>query len=315
MGLLWQGSQLDWMERLEDTLGSGREILSSTVGGGWLLANVLVVVAVLVAAIVLLRVFSIAWFLVQLYGFHLARRGRALHATYGLLNRVSRTIPISRIQVLSTRQSPLHRWFRRQSVELQTVGGRGLEDADLEQVGAKTERQWLAPMIEAARLAELLQQVDPEVRLADVEWRPLAVQAWKRVFKRWLLALAALTLPLVVLVDVRILVLTVSGAALAYLHSRLLVKHTGYALTPWGLVFKSGWWDRTLKIVRYGKIQTVALARSPFDRRRGMASVRVDTAGSSVVAHTVSIPYLDDAVAADITGRLYAEASSRAFNW
>ena len=51
----------------------------------------------------------------------------------------------------------------------------------------------------------------------------------------------------------------------AYVHARLYVKHSAYSLAPWGLVFKSGWFNRTLKLVRYGKIQTVSKAESPFE--------------------------------------------------
>ena len=76
----------------------------------------------LVLAIILLRVFSIGWFFLQLHGFTLTRRGADLGADYGLLTRISRTIPTSRIQSLKSTETPLHRRFRRQSVELRTVG-------------------------------------------------------------------------------------------------------------------------------------------------------------------------------------------------
>ena len=77
----------------------------------------------------------------------------------------------------------------------------------------------------------------------------------------------------------------------------------------------SGWFTRKLKLVRYGKIQTVSTKASPLDRRAGMASVQVDTAGAEGMGHTIEIPYLDTAVAGDLARRLFEESSRRAFLW
>ena len=101
----------------------------------------------------------------------------------------------------------------------------------------------------------------------------------------------------------------------AFFHAHLYVRHAAYALTSWGVLFRTGWWTRTLTLIHYGKIQTVALGESPFDRRNGMASVRIDTAGGESGAHTIAIPYLDQAVAVNVTRRLYDEANCREFHW
>ena len=101
----------------------------------------------------------------------------------------------------------------------------------------------------------------------------------------------------------------------AGLHARRQVAHAGYALTAWGVLFRSGWWTRKLAIVPHARIQTVALAESPFDRRHRMASVRIDTAGAAAGGYTIAIPYLERTVAAEVVRRLYAEAGQRAFRW
>ena len=87
------------------------------------------------------------------------------------------------------------------------------------------------------------------------------------------------------------------------------------SLTPWGVVFKSGWWDRSLKLVRYSKIQTVERGETPFDRRSGMASVRIDTAGAERIGHTIDIPFLESGAAAAVSRRLHDEVSRRDFRW
>ena len=58
------------------------------------------------------------------------------------------------------------------------------------------------------------------------------------------------------------------------------------------VLFRSGWLWRRTSVVRFGKIQAVALHESPFDRRAAMARVRVDTAGAGEASHGVDIPYL-----------------------
>ena len=316
MGVFWQRQwELDWVDQAQGYAGRGREWLS-TLAGSPLVGGIAAVAAILVLAVVLLRLFSIGWYIFHLHGFTLARVGNDLRAEYGLLNRISRTVPTKRIQALQTLESPLHRVFGRQSVKLQTVGG-GLEgEMDLKgQGGGKSESQWLAPMIESERVPDLFSAVHDGVDLRRVVWQPLAQRAWRRVFRVGVALGAIVTVPLALVVDPWALALIVPMALGAYVHARLYVKHSAYSLAPWGLVFKSGWFNRTLKLVRYGKIQTVSRAESPFDRRNGMATVQIDTAGAGMQGHTIEIPYLDNSVAGDVARRLYQESSCRAFRW
>ena len=314
VGLLWQQDgwwELDWTDGAERWTGSARAWLE-TAWGSPVLVMAFIGLTILLVAAFLLRVFSIGWFLFQLHGFTLTRRRNDLRVEYGLFNRVSRTIPRPRIQMLKTIESPLHRLFDRQSVELRTVGG-GSEEVDFEDGGPKTEGRWLAPMIPTSRVPQLLREVLPQVNLEEVRWEPIARRAWRRVFKRWVALVTVLAVVGAVFLDPWAMALGAAAAVLAYVHSRLYVKHAGYALTTWGLVLKSGWWERTTKIVRYDKIQTVGREESPFDRRNRMASVLVDVAGAEKIGYTIVIPYLETLVAADISRRLYKESSRRAF--
>ena len=319
LGVLWQ--QSNWWSPGQETifdryLGAAPEWLEGLADRPPLLSMILLTLLAALGAVLLLRLFSVAWFLIQLYGFTLKQQEEDLQAEYGLFNKISRNIPTPRIQILITTESPLHRWLGRQSVELRTVGGGGDDlDIGLEGAAPKARSQWLAPMIATDRVAELVTQVLPEVDIDRVEWEPLAPRAWRRIFKRGLVVVALLTVPVTLMVGMWAAVFIVPAIAAAYAHARLTIKHTGYSLTPWGVVFKSGWWDRTMKIVRYTKIQTVSQGETPFDRRNGMASVRVDTAGAEKVGYTIDIPYLERDVAADIAHRLYTECSGQPFRW
>ena len=320
MGLFWQ--RAGWADNtgdlIEQYLGSAMGWVPEVAFESPVLTGILVGGTFLIVAVILLRAFSVGWFFLKLHGFTLSRRGHDLGAEYGLFTRVTRTIPTSRIQSFKSTETPLHRAFGRQSVEMRTVGG-GATDVDVDfgaqQGMPKAERQWLAPMVDTARVPTLLRDVDERVELDGVTWTPIARRAWRRIFRRWMAVVAPVTVLAGVVVDLWALALGLPALLLAYAHARLYVRHAGYALTSWGVLFRTGWWTRTLTLVHYGKIQTVALGESPFDRRHGMASVRVDTAGAEAGGHTIAIPYLDQAVAVDVTRRLYDEANSRAFSW
>ena len=324
LGLL---AQIRPGDSLESVLRSAAEWLPLGAAAEWLtglrmanpvLTGVLLAVTLVAAALVLLRVLSVAWFLLQLHGFTLTRRGSDLRADYGLLTRVRRTIPTGRIQSLTATESPLHRRFRRQSLELRTVGGASTgDDVDFDPSsdGGKAESQWLAPMVETARVPVLLRQVLPEVDLAAVAWRRLAAGARRRVLVRGLAVAAALTVLATLPAGPWGLALAPPAALAAFLHARRWVAHAGWAVTAWGVLFRSGWWTRRLAIVPLARIQTVGLGESPFDRRHRMASVRIDTAGAGAGGYTIAIPYLERTVAVEVVRHLYAEAGGRAFHW
>ena len=317
LGVLWQqGRWLDLEGLVDGSLESDQ--LADTLSRTPVLATVLVVILVVVAAALLLRALSIAWFMVQLHGFTLTRSGTDLRTEYGLFTRISRTIPTPRIQSLTTTASPLHRWFNRQSIELRTVGGSG-EDLDMGLEGGrpKAKSQWLAPMIDSGRVPNLLKEILSSIDLDNVNWEPIAQRAWLRIFRRGLIVVALVTIVVGGLLGswLVIPVFAVPASLLALVHARLFVRHASYSLTPWGVVFKSGWWDRSVKLVRYSKIQTVEHGETPFDRRTGMASVRIDIAGAERIGHTIDIPFLESGTAAAVSQRLHDEVSRREFRW
>ena len=313
LGPVWRTAA----ERLP--LGAAAEWLTGLRMANPVMTGVLLAVALVAAAFVLLRVLSVAWFLLQLHGFTLTRRGSDLRADYGLLTRVRRTIPTARIQSLTATESPLHRRFRRQSLELRTVGGGAStgDDVDFDPAsdGGKAESQWLAPMVETAQVPVLLRQVLPEVDLAGVAWRRLAAGARRRILVRGLAVAGAVTLLATLPAGAWGLALAPPAAVAAILHAHRWAAHAAWAVTAWGVLFRSGWWTRKLAIVPLARIQTVGLAESPFDRRHRMASVRIDTAGGAASGYTIAIPYLEKVVAADVVRHLHAEAGVREFLW
>ncbi len=303
-GVAWQFGALDRLdELLERQSLQGLSTLRFNP-----LGTALVIVAGLLVALVLLRILSVALAFVRLHGFVLRRRGDDLRAEYGLLTRVSKTIPRHRIQLLSCRQTVLHRWFDRTAVQVETAGSAGEQD------GVSSGRLWLAPVLEPEKLSELVAETLPGVDLGTVRWEPIAARAWIRWFRRGLGISLAVTAVGVVAFGVWGLLFALL-APNAYVQARLRARHEGYALTPEAIVYRSGWWVRKMSIVRFSKIQVLHKWQSPFDRRHRMASLSADTAGASIIAHRIEVPFLDEPVAQALEERLSNEAGLTRFDW
>jgi membrane protein YdbS with pleckstrin-like domain len=101
----------------------------------------------------------------------------------------------------------------------------------------------------------------------------------------------------------------------AWLITRRWVRRAGYALTERAIYFRSGWLSRQISVVRFVNMQTVSMRQTPFDHRKRMASVAVDTAGAGNIGHRIRIPFLDVEVAESILYRLYVETRSTEFRW
>ncbi len=297
-----------WVESVirEETPLPQIPVLSST------LTAVLLFTGAVIALLLALRLLSVLWAMVKFHAFRLDRHGDDLRAEYGLLTKVTATIPRHRIQRVTVNLTPLHRLFGRASVQVDTAGG-GAADRDGQ--GGVQERQWLAPVIPRRRVLGLLRSVMPESRLEQLDWRPISRRAWRRLFRRWLALLLLLVAAAYAAVGGWSLALAVGGLPLAFIHAQLYARRTGYALTPAAVLYRSGCWVRRVSIVPFGKIQVLGMHQTPFDRRNAMASVRVDTAGANLAGHQVAIGYLDAETAREVLHRLDEETSRTAFKW
>jgi putative membrane protein len=262
-----------------------------------------------VALLLLLKLLSVVWIVLKYHGFRLTRRGEDLRAEYGLLTRVTATIPRRRIQVLSTHSGPLQRMLRRVSVQVETAGGRQGDEE------SHTDRLWLAPLLREARLDLLLAEALPGIDPETADWKAPEPRAHGRILRRGLLlGLLAVGLAWGSL-GVWSLAAAPPAALLAFLNARLYLRHTRHALHGGAVLYRSGWWRRRTSTVRFEKIQTLSLRQSPFDRRARMAAVSVDTAGAGRIGHPVHVRYLAERTATDLHERLFREAGRTDFRW
>lgn len=262
----------------------------------------------IIAALVLIRAFSIALALITLYDFRLTQAGSDLRVRYGLLTRVSLTLRRARIQALHQTQTILHRLFDRVSLRVDLAGDGGeVEGGESSRSGVR----WLAPIIVSNRAAELAALALPEARLTDApDWQPLAERARSRIFRRssawWLIACALLA---VLTQNAFALLVLGIGIPMAFCYATMYVRYTRWALTSHALMFRSGWLTRRLVVVPRNRVQCALVEESPFDRRNKMAGVAIDTAGAAGRAETINIRYLHPEVASALARNLYISSA------
>ena len=78
---------------------------------------------------------------------------------------------------------------------------------------------------------------------------------------------------------------------------------------------REGWWSRHWRFAELDKLQALQLTRSPLDRRCGMATLWLDTAGAGAMAPPLRIRYLPEAEARALYLRIGTMVARRALRW
>lgn len=245
------------------------------------------------------RILSVLFAFITLHDFRLAQSQDDLRVQYGLLTRISLTLRRPRIQAVHRKSSILHRLFRRVSLTVDLAGGVGGQVTQ-EGNNAQARELWLAPVSTYQKADELVRIALPAVRLDEAKWQGLAPGARGRLFRLlsivWLLAAIPASVTLSSWLVMPWIALPV--IPLLWLHAHLYVKYTGWALHEDFFAVRRGWLTRRLSVTPRNRVQAVRLSESPFDRRYGMASLLVDTAGAR--SRQLRIPYLDGDAATEL---------------
>ncbi|MDE2942684.1 MAG: PH domain-containing protein [Gemmatimonadota bacterium] len=314
-GLAWETGLFerasDWVAGEQSWIGPAVEGAAADVVAAGILVTVLAIAALVAAFVIFARLLSIVWTLVRLHDYRVVRSEEGLRATFGMLTQVAATIPLRRVQTVTIHEGPLQRWAGRVAVGVQTAGG-----SQAGQPGnADPHRHRLAPILRRDRLREFLREVIPELDAPEVGWEPVSPLAFRRVVRGTCFLATLAAVPLYFTLGVWGVAFHAGFLAWAVFYARRYVDHLGWALKDDMVWFRSGWLWRRTTIARYTRIQVVALRASPIDRWRGMASLRVDTAGAGAASHKVDIPYLPVDTARELRTLLAAEAARTAFRW
>jgi putative membrane protein len=258
-----------------------------------------VFVAVLGIVLLILAgwIVSIVLTVARYYGFSLRQSEDRLRRRYGLFTQVESVVPLRRIQVLRLEAPLLRRLARRFTVYAETAGS-----AVDKETGGSTP---VCPLVRQGDVARLCRLAFRDLEFNQVDWRPVSRLTVRRGFIRYAAALLVLV-GLGMLVDH--LVTPSAGAplvgwkalfaipvvlALAAVWAWARYRALGYAETVDYLLARAGVLTRKIWVVPHGKVQSVSVNQTPFQRRLRLADVAIDTAGSQFLsgAEVVDLPY------------------------
>lgn len=249
---------------------------------------------VLVPAIALVRALSVVLALLQYYGFTVREAGRQLQVTRGLLTRIRHQLPKRRIQAWRVDETLLHRWFGRQTLRVDNAAGSGDDEHAIRQ---------LAPVATPDQVAALINHMLPSEAWPPETWSPVDRRAWRRLF---VVPVVVLSLTTMVAATAwgPVALLLLGAAPLVLVRARAMGRFAGYVATDCTVSVRGGWLSRNWGRVEVRKLQALRLTQSPFDRRLGMATLWLDTAGASASDGILRIRFLPEAEARQLYGRL-----------
>ncbi len=236
--------------------------------------------------------------LLALGGFRLHADPDRLRIQAGLLTEARITARRERIQQIGVTHQLLHRWLGVEQVTYET--------ADLEGEATLGTR-YLAPTAARGTWPDLAREVFGDCQLTEADLRPVSPLAARRIFFRY--ALGAVPLAAVAFLVWRpAVILVVAWLAVVWWYARVRGGRIGWAVSDDQYLVRTGAINVGLRLVRLDKIQTLWLTASPFQRRLGLASIRVSTAGRGA-GGLVTLPDLTRSEAETLLARLAFRAA------
>lgn len=205
------------------------------------------------------------------YGFRLARRNDELLYERGLLQRYSGSIPLEKIQTLTVSENVIARRLGYASLAVETAG----------YAPGDAESQSAVPLADRDRVFGLARSVEG---FNDIAFTRPPKRARERYVVRYSLV-ALLVVGSAFAADAYTGLtfawyVTLALFPLAVVAAHLKWLNLGYDVQSEYIVLRQGFWTRTITVVPYYRVQTVLDSQTVLQRRRRLATVVVDTAGS-----------------------------------
>ena len=257
------------------------------------------IVAIVLVAFGLVFLISVGATALIFWNFTLWRSGDNLHVRRGLLEQRSDTIPLRRLQAVRLEQNIVRRALGLAAIKVEIAGRAGSSNG-------QRQTDVILPigrLDEAMRLAD--QVLAEEVTATPLQPMPSAAR-WRRVFRAVLVALIAF-LPAVVdpwgFAGGLVIIPLVMFAFADY-------RALGWAATTHHVLARSGVFVRRLWVVPNAAVQSLETSSTPFQRRRKLATLKLEIARSGN-AGDPSLVDLGEDRAAELAARL-ADASTDA---
>lgn len=218
------------------------------------------------------------------YDFLLVRVGDELRYEHGLLNRRSGSIPIEKLQRVALHENVL---MRRLGFATLTVETAGYASGQSRSIGSQMAVP-IARREEAIRVMHAIEGFDATVETTGgAAFARPPKRARRRYAGRYSIAILLVTAGLYGVVEALELGTFVLPwyAPLALLvfvpiAAHLKWLHRGFRIEDEHVLTRNGFWRRSIHVVPYYRLQTAIRRETVFQRRWGLASVVIDTAGS-----------------------------------
>ena len=264
-------------------------------------ARALSVLAIALLVVTAVKLLSIVMAVLSFYRFRLSGDDERLTTEAGLLTRHVASARRDKIQRLIIDEGWLARRIGRRRMSCEVAAG---AQAKGEGNQPAMRLRWLAPIGNEAQIVEVANWVVPGLHVGQLQWRPLHPHAGRRKFKSMLWRWSLLFIPAIAYVGVAALFTVPVAVLLCWLYARGWARFAAYACEDGFIAFRAGWLHRRWTFARIDKGQTLSLTHSPFDRRRDMQTLAMDTAGVSMGSFALSIPYLPTGEARDLAETL-----------
>ena len=256
----------------------------------------------LLAFYVAIKLFSIAMAFLTFHGFTLVSDGNRVATDGGLITRQAASARIDKIQRLIHGESWLSRRLDRRWLACDVAAGNRQADEE-----SSARLRWLAPVARPLQIEAVVAELAPQLDLRHCVWHTLHPRAWLRVFKASALIWSAASLPLWLYFGIKAAPIWLALIAWSWVESRGWARFSAWSCEPGVFAWRSGFLTREWVIARIDKGQGLALRISPFDRRAGMASIELDTAGTTANGSHLRVPYLAESQARAVMARLRSE--------
>jgi putative membrane protein len=228
------------------------------------------------------------------YRYQLNRTSTGLRRRRGLFTLSEVVIPIRRVQAAIIETGWFRRLFGWWKLQYQTLGI-GLQNSG---------HQDVAPFAQMGEIRPLLAEAGIEHLPAEADYLRVSRRFIMRRYLAAFLPLTLLVLGLGVFVPVALLLLVplLIGAPFVVLVWR---RHR-YVLAHGAIYVREGLLKPRLSIVPFGRVQSLHVQRGPLQRRFGLATLEIDTAGASML-RGVAVRDLEGEAAEQLASRLLEE--------
>ncbi len=252
--------------------------------------------------LVLVRIFSVVLALLQYYDFSLSQMGHRLTVQRGLLSRLRSSLPQRRIQAYSLFEGWLHRLFKKRSLKVDSAAGAALNEE------GKSPLRDLVPLATPMEMDSLIARFLGSEQWPIQTWQSLHRDAWKREFLIPALFILLLGIPTTVFYSAYATLIFLLIPILL-LRAKVWSAHAGFAHTEHLIAVREGWLSREWRFAEISKLQGLSLREGILDRRYGMASLYLDTAGAQAIKSAFRIPYLSREQANSLMAQLSTKIS------